>query len=113
MNEPNATISEPTDLIELPFSQKIERFVSDVFGGQHHLQKLTDKGSHVVCVPYGTLATYDDDKLTRIVVECHRLGLRAEIDNHGMRGVKILLHNRKCRTGRLWERHPELKDVQA
>jgi hypothetical protein len=113
MSETNTVEYDTTDLINLPFSQKIERFVSDVFGGQHHLQKLTDLGSHVVCVPYGSLATYDDDKLTRIVIECHRLGLRAEVDNYGMRGVKILLHNRKCRTGRLWERHPELKDVQA
>lgn len=105
--------ADSTDLIGLPLAEKVERFIDDVFGGRHRIRKLIDKGNCFVCVPYGTLATYDDDKLTRVVIESHRLGLRAEIDNHGMLGIKILLHNRNCRVGRMWDRHPVLKDVMG
>jgi hypothetical protein len=100
-----------TDLITLELSEKAERFVSDVFGGSHRVKKLELQGNYYLCVPYGTLATYDDDKLTRIVIASHKYGLRAEIDNHGMRGLKILLHNRICRIGRLFDRHPTLEMV--
>lgn len=99
------------DLIELPFHQKVDYFVSDVFGGVHRVRKLENLKTHYVCIPHGTLATYDDDKLTRIVVASHRYGLRAEITNHGMRGLKILLHNRTQRSGRLYERHPNMAEV--
>jgi len=99
------------DLIELPFHQKVDYFVSDVFGGVHRVRKLLNEHNHYVCIPHGTLATYDDDKLTRIVVASHRYGLRAEITNHGMRGLKILLHNRTHRSGRMFERHPKMTEV--
>lgn len=99
------------DLVNLPIDAKVNNFVSDVFGGSHRVAKLENKGHYYLCVPHGTLSTFDDDKLTRIVVASHAYGLRAEISNHGMRGLKILLHNRKSRTGRMWERHPTMDEV--
>lgn len=99
------------DTVTWPIHKKVDHFVSDVFGGAHHVAKLERKGHYYQCVPYGTLATYDDDRLTRVVIAAHKYGLRAEVDNYGMRGVKILLHNRASRTGRMWERHPTLDKV--
>lgn len=98
-------------VISLPIEGKVERFVDDVFGGAHHVQKVYRAGHFYVVIPYGSLATYDDDKLTRIVIASHRYGLRAEVTNYGMRGLKILLHNRKARSGRIFERHPTLEEV--
>ena len=99
------------DLIDLPFNEKVERFVIDVFGGVHRVRKLEEKSNHWLCVPFGPLSTFDDDRLTRIVIASHTYGIRAEIDNHGMRGLKILLHNRVSRDGRLFQRHPTIETV--
>jgi hypothetical protein len=98
---------------EMPLAHKVDAFVDYVFGGRHRVHKLTELNTHWVIVPHGSLATFDDDRLTRIVMASHRLCLRAEIDNHGMRGVKILLHNRRGRTGPLHYRHPTIEDVVA
>jgi hypothetical protein len=99
------------DLIGMSLDQKAECFVGFVFGGAHRVAKFEPKGNHVLCVPFHSLATFDDDKLTQIVIASHKLGLRAEVTNNGMRGLKILLHNRPLREGRMWERHPRLEDV--
>ena len=106
----NTTLNS-TDDINLSFPDKVGRFVDDVFGGQHRVAKLEDRGNYWICIPRGTLATFDDDKLTRIVIASHKYGIRAEVDNHGMRGLKILLHNRTRREGRMFERHPNLHEL--
>jgi hypothetical protein len=98
-------------LIDLPIAEKVERFLSDVFGGRHRVRRVIDHSNHTVVIPHGSLATFDDDRLTRVVLSAHQLGLRAEVDNHGMRGLKILLHNRTARTGRLWERHQTIDEA--
>lgn len=100
-----------SDFVELPFKEKVECFVNEVFGGEHRVRKLVHNHNHFVCVPHGTLCTFDDDKLTRIVIASHRYGVRAEVDSYGMQGVKILLHNRASRQGRMYERHPSLAEV--
>jgi hypothetical protein len=100
------------DPINMDLQDKVSEFVSDVFGGVHRLRKLENKGHYYVCIPHGTLATYDDDKLTRIVIASHKYGVRAEVQTNGMHGLKILLHNRTSRDkGRMFERHPRLQDV--
>jgi hypothetical protein len=104
-------MSDAQDLINLEFDYKADRFVGDVFGGAHRVAKIERKSNHWLCVPYGSLSTWDDDKLTRIVIASHKYGIRAEVDNHGMRGVKILLHNRVSRGGFLHKRHPTIGHV--
>lgn len=100
------------DPINMDLQDKVSYFVSDVFGGVHRVRKLENKGHYYLCVPHGTLATYDDDKLTRIVIASHKYGVRAEVEPNGMRGLRILLHNRTVREkGRMFERHPKLLDV--
>lgn len=99
------------DPINLSLDEKAEEWVYYVFGGVHRVSKLEKQVNHYVCVPYGSVSTYDDDHLTKIVLASHKFGLRAEITNNGMRGLKILLHNRTGRTGRLYERHPEISET--
>jgi hypothetical protein len=100
------------DLIELTFAEKVESFIDDVFGGRHHVRKIEDKGHHVKLVIFDGIATYDGDTMTRIVIASHELGLRAELSANGMRGLKILLHNRVSRTGcPMYQRHPTLETV--
>jgi len=104
-------MSYTQDLIHLDFDEKAERFVSDVFGGDHRVSRLERKSNHWLCVPRGSLSTWDDDKLTRIVIASHKYGIRAEVTNHGMRCVKILLHNRTSREGRMFKRHPTIEQA--
>lgn len=104
-------MSQEIDLIELPFALRVSGVIEMVFGGKHRLAKCTEHSTHVELVPHGTLATYDDDRLTLLVLAAHKYGVRAEVTNNGMRGIKILLHNRKARTGRMFERHPTIEDV--
>ncbi len=100
------------DLIHMDLQDKVSEFVSDVFGGVHRVRKLENRGHYYMCVPHGSLATYDDDKLTRIVIAAHKYGVRAEVQSNGMHGLKILLHNCTSReNGRMFERHPKLSDV--
>lgn len=100
------------DAINMDLADKADHFVSDVFGGVHRVRKLENRGNYYLCVPRETLATYDDDKLTRIVIASHKYGVRAEVQLNGTRGLKILLHNRTSRDkGRMFERHPKLSDV--
>jgi len=104
--------SEKTNVNELTLSEKSEWFVNRVFGGQHHCRKFEDNGNHFLVVPKSnySFATFDGDKLTKIVMMAHRLCLRAELTNHGMQGLKILLHNRK-READLYRRHPDVEDM--
>ena len=89
----------------------MDRFIDYVFAGSHHVQSVTDKGNHYVVIPFGSLATFDGGGLTSVVIASHVFGLRADIENHGMRGIRILLHNRTCREGRMCERHPNGNDL--
>lgn len=93
----------------LPLKEKVALFVDYVFGGEHHLKSLREKSSYFELIPHGTLATYDGAELTRIVMASHRYCIRAEVQNNGMQGLKILLHNRTVRSGKLWERHPTIE----
>lgn len=104
-------MKDEMDLIELPFDMRVEGLIEMVFGGKHRLSRCTEFATHVELVPHGSLATYDDDRLTLLVLAAHKYGVRAEVTNHGMRGVKILVHPRKARTGRMYERHPTIEEV--
>ncbi len=99
---------QPKDFCELSLDEKVDLFVGYVFGGEHHVRKLSRVQHYYVCVPHGSLSTFDGDNLTRVVLASHMLGLRADVENHGMRGVRILLHNRPVREGRFCERHPTI-----
>ena len=100
----DGTVADP---ISLTLEQKVEELLWEVFGGNHRVKKVLNKNFFFEVVPHGSVSTFDDNRLTKLVKSCHRLGVRAEITNHGMIGIKILLHNRINREGgQLWSRHP-------
>lgn len=59
------------------------------------------------------LATYDDDRLTRLVVLCHDLGLRMSVEPAGPRHLRLRFWQRTKREGRLRERMPTLDEHVA
>lgn len=85
-----------------------------VFGGEHHLANVYACGSGIkVNMPGDRLATFDLDYLTRLVVLAHDECVRVEVAPGGPYRVKLLLHKRCSRSGRVNERHPTLEDAMA
>jgi len=84
-----------------------------VFRGSHHLDgKVKEFGRGIsMTVCGGKLATFDFDYLTRLVIRAHDKMIRVEIDAGGPRRVKVILHKRHTRDGRIIERHPTIEQA--
>jgi hypothetical protein len=106
------TAQTPVDLIDLPLAEKVELFVDFVFGGRHHTSKVIIPDDHDGFFEvqfWQDVATWDGNIMTKMVVAGHDLGLRVNFDANGLRGMKVLLHNRKSREGKMHTRHPTLE----
>ena len=57
------------------------------------------------------LATYDFNKLTRLVIGAHEECIRLEISPHTFSHLKINMWPRKSREGNMYERHPTIEDA--
>jgi hypothetical protein len=97
------------DLIELTLSEKVDLFIDYVFGGRHHTTKVINHNSWYEVKFYQDVASWDFSIMTKMVVASHDLGLRSSIEANGLRGLKVLLHNRKSREGLMHQRHPTLE----
>ena len=102
-----------TDTLE-PFEVRAERLLNRVFRGLHHCPKIKKQGGDFPwweINPYGDLATYDLDTLTRLVIAAHDECVRAEISSSGPRRVRVLLHPRYGREGDFSKRHPTIEQA--
>lgn len=59
---------------------------------------------------YGSLSTYDSNKLTELVLLCHDLSIRCEIEPCAPRYLRLSF-GRRIRNGSLYEGHPTLTRV--
>ena len=82
----------------------------ELFGGLHRIKSpirfITDKAISITLAQ--SMATYDDDMLTHAVILAHDYCIRLEIVPAGQR-LKLILHKRIGRDGRLWDRHPTIE----
>ena len=88
-------------------------FLRDFARGFHHVHgaiKRFGTGIEVNLRP--TLATFDFDTLTKLVVMSHDRCVRVEIAPSGPGLVKLIFHKRK-RDGNMNERHPEIAEAIA
>ncbi len=89
------------------------KLLADLFHGFHHISgKLHEWGAGIkLNTTYtNTLASYDYNGLTRLIVMAHDRMIRAEIVPSGPGMLGIVLHKRHKREGRMHERHPTLED---
>lgn len=89
------------------------QLVADVFCGFHHVTgEFKEFGRGVaVSVFAGTLATTDNDRLTRLVLLAHDRMIRVELAASSPGRVKLALHKRHHRDGCMSSRHPTIEEA--
>ena len=85
-------------------------FLCRLFCGFHHVPskiKECGKGIQINFIP-NSMATFDFDGLTKLVVMAHNWGVRANIAGSGPAMIKLQLWKRRLRDGCISERHPTI-----
>lgn len=88
------------------------KMFADVVGGFHHVNgifKPFGGGISIHCC--GGWATFDNSRLTGLVVGAHDRMIRVEIRPSGPRRVGFALWKRHVREGSMYERHPTIEDA--
>lgn len=85
-----------------------------LFRGEHHFSSVYECGrTGLRCSVYQSMATWDFNTLTRLVILCHDMCIRGEVHQGAPRSVGLSLWKRKGRTGVMYDRHPTLKEAIA
>ena len=82
--------------------------------GRHHLPKIHPFGQGVAINSSVDLATFDMNRLTRLVILAHAHAVRVEIAASGFGRVRIIAHKRKHGNRVVegtWRVHPTLDDL--
>lgn len=104
------------EIIALPFETRAEAVLACAFHGIHHCPTIKKKGDadfqRWETNHSGDLATFDFDGLTRLVIAAHFYCVRVSVRSSGPGMIKILIHNRKGRTGSLFSvRHATMTEA--
>ena len=103
---------KPVDENDLPdWAQSI---LSCLYGGSHHWPNVYPWGYGFKFQHFGGLATWDFNDLTRLVVRCHKLGVRASISSGGPRSVSVCIWKRDLVDDKITDtvkEHPSLRLV--
>ena len=94
--------------------EQAESFFSELYCGKHHIPgKLKSFGEGWSINHFADLSTFDFDTLTRLVFLAHDKCMRVSIQQGGPGAVKIIVWQRKGRTGSMFERHPTIEGALA
>ncbi len=86
-------------------------FFSIFYRGEHHFpSKLTPYGLGWSMSHFGSLATFDGDDLTRLVLLAHARCIRVQIEQGGPNRLRIAIWKRE-REGSIFERHPTIEQA--
>lgn len=89
--------------------------LSDLYGGFHHMncRIVREWGDGIAYSHYGQLSTFDFSSLTHLVKMAHDRCIRATIGPSGPGMIRIILHKRHAREGRMDERHPTWEQIKV
>lgn len=96
-----------------PFGLKVARILDDIWALYNvpGLERIDFSRDSCVEVNVGkTLATFDFDELTQLVVRCHDACIRLSVCACNMRYLKLRFHPRE-RDGTSWARHPTMEQA--
>lgn len=86
-------------------------FFADIYGGEHHFpNELKSWGEGWAMKDHSEMATWDFDRLTRLVVLGHDRNIRVGISPFGMKAYVITLHKRQATTD-LMTGHPTIEQA--
>ena len=109
------------DLILSPLGRSVAELLGELFLGIYHMNqselRLSDWANNdfiVVSIGYQSMATFDDNLLTRLVFLAHHCALRVSLksEKRRIRSISLTFSQRE-RTGDLYYRHPTLDDAVA
>lgn len=98
-----------------PFEDRVKRVLAIAYAGIHHVpgwDKRKPYGDGLTVTVFQDLATYDFDRLTRLVVAAHDHCVRLQIDSGGPRHLALRFWPRQ-REGDITRRHPTMEDAMA
>jgi hypothetical protein len=101
-----------------PLGEKVADVLGQVFNGIYHISKEISKTDwsnpyYIQVTIYGGLNSFDDSRLTALLVLCFDNMLRLEVNPRAFRYLELQFHQRKSRTGRIDERLPTLESLIA
>jgi hypothetical protein len=106
-----------------PFRERALAVIQCAFGGEHHVDKLSWHNGEAGSLldsrcefrTFGSLATWDYNELTRLVVAAHDYCVRADVRPAGRRSLGVMLSDRLRAHGDmpLMKAHPTLEDHAA
>lgn len=86
-------------------------FFAKWLGGEHHIKGEIKPFGRGWCLNInGSIATYDDSTVTRLVLLAHKECVRVEIIPASSSYLKIAIWQRQ-RTGSIYDRHPSMEDT--
>lgn len=86
-------------------------FFAALYRGEHHFpSQLTPYGEGWSMSHFGSLATFDTDDLTRLVLLAHDYCFRAQVEQGGPNRLRIAIWKRE-REGCMFERHPTIEQA--
>lgn len=96
---------------------EVANLLDELYNGIYHIRhnalaKVSwDNEIYIsIIVEDASFATYDFNRLTKLVVLCHDKCMRCEIHGKGPGYIELIFHKRKCRDGQIYERHPTIED---
>lgn len=108
--------AKQTDFTRLAIGLLVKAFRTGVYNLRINWSKVDWRYGNGVSFVLGyqpSLATYDFDQLTRLVIGAHEECIRIEVEPHGFGYLRINMWPRKTRTGSMSERHPTIEDAVA
>ena len=92
-------------------------FFAEFYGGEHHIPKggvrVWGVGWYVNHRAGNELATFDSDRLTRLVFLAHDRAVRVAINDCGLGMVRVCIWQRAREANQFWARHPTLEQAVA
>jgi len=90
------------------------RMLCALYGGDHHVFGIVREdgrtGININTRQTGSMATFDFCMLTRAVLMAHDRCIRFSIEPSGPGMLRLCLHKRHLREGRMHERHPTMEE---
>lgn len=91
--------------------EEAKAFFAEFYRGEHHFPgKIKPYGLGWSMSHLGSLATFDDNDLTRLVLLAHERCVRVQVEQGGPYRLRIAIWKRE-REGYIYERHPTIEQA--